>query len=263
MKTFRVYIIIFTIILPASQAFSQTSQYNNFYLGFGTGVASYLGGYFGNAYSLKVLSDYSDDYYYDEYYYDSYYSSYNETTIWSPLFIDITGGFSINDNLSLEVNSTFLFAFNGLIDPQFVTGSNGNRDYIDRNSRSSLYAVPLSAALKFHSEDEYGSGFFLKIGPAFQYTSEEYDRIREYYDYEKYYSYSSFVYLGTVSETRWLPGFTTSIGVQFALSGDVTSFTELAYSYFNISGDGRTALALDRAKEAQLFALNTKVFFSF
>ena len=208
---------------------------------------------------MKVLSDYDDDYYYNDYYYDSY----EYTTIWSPIQFDITGGVNLNEFLSLEFNSTFLWSFNGYLDPQFVTGSTATRDYIDKNSRSQLYSVPLSAAVKIHSSDEYGSGFFFKIGPAFQYTSEEYDRIREYYDYEKYYTYSSYEYLYTFSKSEWLPGFTVSTGITLDMGDGLTSYTELAYSYFKISPNGETALALDQAIEAQLFSLNTKIYFGF
>lgn len=258
MNAIKIYLTSALFIIFLNSAYAQNFQDGNFYFGFGTGISSYLGGYFGNAYSMKVLSDYSDDYYYND-----YTSYYNTTTIWSPIQFDVTGGFNISENLSAEVSSTFLFSFNGLIDPEFKTGNNGHRDYIDRNSYSQLYSVPVSVTLNIHSVDQYGSGIFFKIGPAFQYTSEEYDRIREYYYYDKYYSYSDFVYLYTVSESKWLPGFTVSTGLQFDLSNGISSYTELAYSYFKISGNNSTALALDRAIEAQLFSLNTKIYFSF
>ena len=268
MKILKAYIISALIFISFASAQSQNYDNSNFYIGIGTGISTYLGGYFGNAYAMKVMYDYYDDYY-DDYYYSYNYNydyddDYNNTTIWSPLQFDITAGFHLSENLSVEFNSTFLFSFDGLIDPQFVTGTVGNRDFIDRNGYSSLYSVPVSAALKFHAEDEYGSGFFFKFGPAFQYTSEEYDRIREYYYYDKYgYYYSDFVYLYTVSKSEWLPGFTASTGISFQLSDFTTSYTELAYSYFKINGNNETALALDRAIEAQLFSLNTKLFFNF
>ena len=259
MKILKIHTIFVLIFFSSSVSKAQINQESNFYIGVGTGITSYLGGYFGQAYAMKVLFDYNDDYYYNNYNY-----SYDNTTIWSPIQFDITAGFKLSDHLSAEFTSTFLFSFDGLVDPQFVTGSNGNRDFIDRNGYSSLYSVPVSAALKFNAVDEYGSGFFFKAGPAFQYTSEEYDRIREYYSYGKYgSSYSSFYYLYTVSKSEWLPGFTVSTGISFPLSDYTTSYTELAYSYFKINGNNETALALDRAIEAQLFSLNTKVFFSF
>lgn len=259
MKILKIHTIFVLIFFSSSVSKAQINQESNFYIGVGTGISSYLGGYFGQAYAMKVLFDYNDDYYYNNYNY-----SYDNTTIWSPIQFDITAGFKLSDHLSAEFTSTFLFSFDGLVDPQFVTGSNGNRDFIDRNGYSSLYSVPVSAALKFNAVDEYGSGFFFKAGPAFQYTSEEYDRIREYYSYGKYgSSYSSFYYLYTVSKSEWLPGFTVSTGISFPLSDYTTSYTELAYSYFKINGNNETALALDRAIEAQLFSLNTKVFFSF
>lgn len=263
MNAVKIYIVSASIIIFSGTLSAQSFTNSNFYIGVGTGVSSYLGGYFGNAYSMKVLSDYYDDDYYDDYYYDDYSGYYNNTTIWSPIQIEISGGYNLNENLSAEFSSTFLFAFNGSIDPEFVTGSNRRGDYIDRNSRSLLYAVPVSAALNIHSSGDDGSGVFFKFGPAFQYTSEEYDRVREYYEYDEYYSYSEFFYLYTVSKSEWLPGFTVSTGIQFALSEYTTSYTELAYSYFKISGNNSTALALDRAIEAQLFSLNTKVYFNF
>ncbi|HMQ70604.1 MAG TPA: hypothetical protein PKC58_16630 [Ignavibacteria bacterium] len=257
MKTIGICIISYLLLIVSCPAHGQ--NYNNtFYFGMGTGLSSYLGGYFGNAYSMKVLSDYSDDYYFNDYNY-----SYDYNTVWSPVQFDLTGGVNVSENFALEFSSTFIFAFDGYIDPEFVSGSTGERDYLDRNSRSQLYAVPVSAALKFYSVDQYGSGFFLKAGPAFQYTSEEYDRVREYYSYEYYYPASYFTYLYTVSKSEWLPGFTTSLGLQFQISDNTISYTELAYSYFNIDPNNQTALALDRAPEAQLFAFNAKIFFNF
>ena len=242
-----------------------SSPGDNVYIGFGTALSSYLGGYFGNAYQMRVLSDPSDYYddYNDYYGYNSYGSYDNYYTIWSPLEFDIITGYRLNDNMSLELSSTFLFHPNGRVDPQFVTGSINNRDYIDRNSISQLYAVPLSAAIKFHSSGADAEGFYLKFGPAMQYTSEEYDRIREYYYYEKYYEHSYFSYIGTVSESKWLPGFTASMGAQFSLTGYLSAYTELDYSYFKINGNNLNALALERAKEAQLFSLKTVVYLSF
>lgn len=259
MNFLKIYFLTALIFFSCSNSQAQLRYSDNFYIGVGTGISTYLGGYFGNAYAMKVMYDYYDDYYYNNYNY-----TYDNTTIWSPLQFDVTAGFRLNDYLSAEFNTTFLFSFDGLLDPQFVTGSNSRGDYIDRNGYSYLYSVPVSAALKFHSTDEYGSGFFFKAGPAFQYTSEEYDRIREYYSYDKYGSfYSGFYYLYTVSKTEWLPGFTVSTGISFQIADFTTSYTELAYSYFKINGNNRTALALDRAIEAQLFSLNTKIFFSF
>lgn len=252
MKIKFVNILFIVTVISCSASHAQSDFNNNFYIGFGTGVSSYLGGYFGKAYSMKVLSDYDDDYYYD-----GYYSSYSNPTLWSPIQFDVVSGFTA------EFSSTFIFAFNGSVDPEFVTGSSGDRDYIDRNSYSQMFAMPVSATLNFHSSEEYGGGYFFKFGPAFQYTSEEYDRIREYYRYEKFNSYSSFAHLNTVSKTKWIPGFTVSTGIQMDLGDGMSSFTELSYSYFKISGDNSTALALDRAKEAQLFALNTRIYFGF
>ncbi|MBL8008057.1 MAG: hypothetical protein JNJ56_11025 [Ignavibacteria bacterium] len=239
-----------------------SSPADNIYVGFGTALSSYAGGYFGNAYQMRVLSGYDDDYYdyydYNEYYYEDDY------TIWSPLEVDAVLGFRLEENLSLEFASSFLFHPNGRVDPQYEYGNIGEKNYVDRNSVSSLYAVPLSASLKLHSSGYSSDGVYLKIGAAVQYTSEEYDRYRKVYFYDNEYYYNVYYqYLGTFAESKWLPGFTGSIGAQFSLSDYMSAYTELDYSYFKINGNNSNALALERASYAQLFSFKTVVYVSF
>lgn len=237
--------------------------YNNgdeFYTGFGTSVSSYWGGYFGQAYQMRVLSynDYYDSYDYSGYNYGSYYN--DDYTIWAPITLSFTLGKHLNEFLSIEAESEFLFHFDGRVDPQFFTIDTEVRSFQDRNDYATLFAMPLSLCLKLNIEDESG-GAFLKIGPAFQYTSEQYDRVRNYYSYEGYNIYSYDVLLYNVYKSEWLFGFKTGLGLTFYMSDFTYTVTELEYAYFNINPTNKTALALDRAPEAQLFSFSAKVFF--
>lgn len=255
-------LVIFLYLLASDFSYTQSSYSDaGIYFGVGTSVSSYLGGYFGNAYCMRVLS--SDSYYYDNYNYSYNSYNYNSYTIWSPYQFSAVLGKNINEFFSVEAESDFIFHFNGRVDPQFTSGTSGNRNYLDRNDYASLYAVPVSLCLKLSGGFENGSAAYLKIGPAFQYTSERYEKIREYYSDEKYGYYSQDLYLGSVSKNQWLPGFKTGIGLEYSLSDFSYMITELEYSYFKINRNNKTALALDSAPEAQLFSLSTKVFFHF
>lgn len=270
MKHLPLKTFILFFVLSAGNLFAQYTYDNTgtVFFGMGTSISSYLGGYFGNAYQMRVLSDYYDDDYYTNssaYYPHDYENHYDDSyyALYSPLQFDVTMGYNIHQNISLEFTSSFVFHYNGRVDPQFVSGTIGNSDYLDRNSYSTLFAIPVSATLNFHSAPGDPSGVFIKGGPAFQYTSESYDRIREHYSYENYYYNSYYSYLGTVSKKRWLPGFTVAVGASFGMSDGISNFTELQYSYFKIHPDNSTALALDRAPEAQLFSMTTKFYFNF
>lgn len=266
MKRTAKYSAVIILMLCAGRCICQSyySNDNVIYFGAGTSVASYWGGYFGNAYHMKAFfDDYYNDYYYNHSYSGSYYD--NQYTLWSPLVFNISSGVNVTPYLSIEANASFLFCFDGNIDPEFKTGSSGSRDYIDRNSYSNLFAIPVSALLNLHSPLESDGSVYLKFGPSFQYTNESYDRIREFYDNSKYGSYTySIGYLGTVEKSKWLPGFSASMGLEYWLGDGMTSVTELSYSYYkNTDKNNSTALAIDRAPEAQLFSLSTSFRFSF
>lgn len=237
------------------------------YFGAGTSLASYVGGYFGNAYLMRVFSDgYDDDYYYyDDYtgYSSTYYD--NDYTIWTPLTVDFSMGYNVSDYLSYEINTTLLWHYEGFIDPQFVSGEINGRNYLDRNSNSVLFAIPISFLVNLHTPTMNGSSAYIKAGPAMQYSSEKYDRIREYYSFDYWGYYDTYIgYLYTVEKETWLPGFTVAMGLKYDLGEGMSSNTELYYSYFKISGkNNSTALALDRAPEAQLIAFKTFLYFSF
>jgi len=263
LKLSNLAVIIVIMFSSVHNAGAQDGYYNegSVYFGAGTSVSSYLGGYFGEAYAMRVLAPSS--YYYDSYSYNYGYYDYNDYTIWSPLQFDLTAGFYISDNLAIESEASFLFHYNGRVDPQFTSGTIGERDYLDRNDYAQLYAVPVSVTAKLILTGGGGYDAYIKAGPAFQYTNERYEKIREFYSYSGYNEYSSDVYLGTVEKTRWLNGFRVGIGTQYLLSDYMSGYTELEYSYFNINGDNSTALALDKAPEAQLFSLKTMIYFTF
>jgi hypothetical protein len=259
-KTVVTVVIIFSSIHNAGAQDGYTNV-GSVYFGAGTSVSSYLGGYFGQAYTMRVLSSNSD--YYDSYSYNYGYDYYDEYTLWSPIQLDFTAGFFISDNIAIESEASFLFHYNGRVDPEFTSGTIGERDYLDRNDYAQLYAVPVSVTAKLILTGGGGYDAYIKAGPAFQYTNEKYEKIREFYSYSGYNEYSSDVYLGTVEKTRWLNGFRVGIGTQYLLSDYMSGYTELEYSYFNIDGDNSTALALDKAPEAQLFSLKTMIYFTF
>lgn len=259
------------ILILMSITFRQASaQYdydyyggNGIYFGVGTSMSSYFGGYFGQAYQMRVLSYGYDDYYYD--YYDYDYSNYydDDLTLWSPYQFDVVAGVMLNEFTALESQVSFLFHLDGRVDPQFETGTVGERDYLDRNDYAYLYAMPVSLCLKLIAAGDDGNSIYIKGGYATQYTSEQYDRIREFYYYSGIYEYSNDLYLGTVKKEEWLSGFRVGMGIQYSLGGYLGGLTEFEYSYFNINPSNATALALDRAPEAQLFSLKTVLFVIF
>lgn len=250
----------FALTFAGSCSEAQVSG-SSVYFGIGTSVSSYIGGYFGNAYALRVISP--DSYYYDDYYYNYGYYDYDYYELWSPLQVDLTGGVMVSDNIAIETEASFVFHYNGRLDPEFESGSNNGRAYLDRNDYAQLYAVPISLTAKLMLRGGGGFDAYIKAGPAVQYTEESHERIREYYSYEGYNEYSYDTYLRTVSKERWLSGFRIGIGTQYVLDAFLGGYTELEYSYFDIDGDNSTALALDKAPEAQLFSLKTMLFFSF
>lgn len=272
MKTKMKKLFLYFSILAASANLCYPQDYydsESVYFGMGTSISSYLGGYFGQAYVLRAFTsnyDYYDDYnsynynYYNSYDYDSYY--YDDYTLWSPIQITFYTGSYINEYLALEAQSMFLFHYDGRVDPEFSSGYINEVYYSDRNDYSTLFAIPLSLCLKLVTPPTGGSSAYIKFGPAMQYTEESYERIREYYDPKDYYgSYS--VLLKSVSKTEWLYGFTTGIGLDYYITSNSKMTTEIEYSYFNINPTNRTALALDRAPEAQLFSFATKFSFGF
>ena len=264
----KILLILFLIIPLSDSVFSQDYYGGEgIYFGTGTSVSSYLGGYFGQAYQLRAFtnsSDYYDDYYnynyYNTYYYDDdYYDTY---TLWSPVQISFFAGTYISPLVAIESQAMFLIHYDGRVDPEFSSGYINKVYHSDRNDYAFLFAVPLSVCLKLMTPNTGGSSAYIKFGPAIQYTEESYDRIRDFYDPDSYYSSYS-VLLKSYSKNEWLYGFSAGMGLEYFVSGNSKVVTEIEYSYFNINPNYQTALALDRAPEAQLFSFATKFIIGF
>jgi len=266
MKTIKkILLLIFCLYVPLNVFSQYNLEEEGIYFGMGTSVSSYLGGYFGQAYQLRAFTDnydYYDDYYSynSSYYYDSYY--YDDYTLWSPVQVSFFMGSHISPLVSIESQAMFLIHYNGRVEPEFSSGYLNKVYYSDRNDYAFLFAIPLSLCLKLKTPDTGGSSAYLKFGPAIQYTEESYDRIREFFDDKHYYSSYS-VLLKSYSKSEWLHGFSAGIGLEYSMSYNSKIITEIEYSYFNINPSYQTALALDRAPEAQLFSFATKLYFSF
>ncbi|MBL8017200.1 MAG: hypothetical protein JNK43_08025 [Ignavibacteria bacterium] len=266
--------ITLAFVLCASNSFSQdahNTKNGKFYMGFGTSVSSFLGGEFGKVYALRL--NYSPDYYdnYNSYNYNSY-DGYDSYFMYSPIQLDVNAGYMVNDKLSLEMESSFIWHLRGRPDPEFVTGTEGNNNYIDKYDNSTLFAVPLVVNAKFYPAGRKQTPFYIKAGAGFQYVSESSERVREYYTYtvydplneDRYYHYSATNILAEYSRMSWLPGFKIGAGISYTLLEDLNAFTEIEYSYFkNNPKGGESPLALNKARYAGLLAINTKVYFSF
>jgi len=240
-------------------------------MGFGTSVSSFLGGEFGKVYALRL--NYSPDYYdsYNSYNYSSY-DGYDSYFMYSPIQLDVNAGYMLNEKLSVEMESSFIWHLRGRPEPEFVTGIEDGSDYIDKYDNSTLFAIPLVVNAKFYPAGRKETPFYIKAGAGFQYVSESSERVREYYtfteydplDEYRYYHYSANTVLASYSKKSWLPGFKIGAGLSYTLLEDINAFTEIEYSYFkNSPSGGSSPLALNKARYTGLLALNTKIYFSF
>ena len=269
-------IVIITLALilcsvSSSSQYSHNTTNGKFYMGFGTSVSSFLGGEFGKVYALRL--NYSPDYYdsYNSYNYSSY-DGYDSYFMYSPIQLDVNAGYMLNEKLSVEMESSFIWHLRGRPEPEFVTGTEDGSDYIDKYDNSTLFAIPLVVNAKFYPAGRKETPFYIKAGAGFQYVSESSERVREYYtfteydplDEYRYYHYSAATVLASYSKKLWLPGFKVGAGVSYNLLEDLSAFTEIEYSYFkNSPSGGSSPLALNKARYTGLLALNTKIYFSF
>lgn len=260
--------ITLACILCSSYSFSQDAHNKvngKFYMGFGTSVSSFLGGEFGKVYALRL--NYSPDYYdsYSSFNYNSY-DGYDSYFMYSPIQLDVNAGYMVNEKLSLEMESSFIWHLRGRPDPEFATGSDNGNDYIDKYDNSTLFALPLVVNAKFYPAGRNQTPFYIKAGAGFQYVSESSERVREYYSFDEYYYnyYSGQSVLASYSRKTWLPGFKIGAGISYTLLEDLNAFTEIEYSYFkNSPKGGDSPLALNKAHYTGLLALNTKIYFNF
>lgn len=263
-------IVIITLALilcsvRSSSQYSHNTTNGKFYMGFGTSVSSFLGGEFGKVYALRL--NYSPDYYdsYNSYNYSSY-DGYDSYFMYSPIQLDVNAGYMLNEKLSVEMESSFIWHLRGRPEPEFVTGTEDGSDYIDKYDNSTLFAIPLVVNAKFYPAGRKQTPFYIKAGGGFQYVSESSERVREYYSFDEYYYnyYSGTSVLAEYSKKSWLPGFKIGAGLSYTLLEDLNAFTEIEYSYFkNSPSGGSSPLALNKARYTGLLALNTKIYFSF
>jgi opacity protein-like surface antigen len=269
----RSYILLLLLIstLIYSQKYelktgNNTGIDDRFYMGFGTSVSTFLGGEFGKTFALRL--NYSPDYYNDNYYsYDHYsYDNNDSYLMYSPIQLDVNLGYFIGNKAAVELESSFIWHMRGRPDPDLVTGTEFDMDYIDKNDNSRLFAIPLLLNVKFYPMGRLNSPFYIKGGAGFQYVSESSERIREFYAYNEYYYhyYSSSYILERYQRSAFLPGFKVGAGVSYSFFNNINAFSEIEYSYFSNSGTkGTTPLALDKARYTGMLAFNTKVYFSF
>jgi|GEM_PF-1066384 len=232
----------------------------DFYMGFGTTISSYLGGDFGSTFQIDFFRSYYDnDYYYDDYYYNN-----NNPSFIYPLQLDLLFGYKINNYLSAEFETSFLFHLDGWAARQYESGTIGEWDYLDRYDNATLYAVPFTASLKLcpFGSDRF---FYLKGGFSTCFMSESVDRVREYYTYDYYYYYNRYnVIIGNYNTKRWLSGFIVGLGFRYSPSDFFGGETEIRYSgYFNSDKKDKSPLSIDRTSLIQNLALNLKFYIYF
>ena len=130
-------------------------------MGFGTSVSSFLGGEFGKVYALRL--NYSPDYYdsYNSYNYSSY-DGYDSYFMYSPIQLDVNAGYMLNEKLSLEMESSFIWHLRGRPEPEFVTGTEDGSDYIDKYDNSTLFAIPFVVNAKFYPAGRKETPFYIK-----------------------------------------------------------------------------------------------------
>jgi hypothetical protein len=239
------------------------------YFGFGTSVSSFAGGDFGSNFAMR----YSNSRYYDNNYYNSYndYNYYNDcyddSYNLSPLQVDVSAGYAVSEKLSFEIESSFIWHFNGRHLPEFTTGTQGGDDYIDKYDNSSLYAVPIFATVKYYPFDRYKSPIFLSAGYGWQYTKEYVERVREYYDFSSNYGYYNYSYnfpIAQYESARWLQGFKVAAGISYGISEYLSGEVELRFStFFPNERKDNSPLTMFKTPNITNIALGTKVYFLF
>jgi opacity protein-like surface antigen len=178
-------------------------------------------------------------------------------------------GTNVSRNFSFQIESSFIWHFNGRVDPKYETGTfSNNTDYIDRYDNSTLIAVPIIASVKVYPFGRNIASFYLSGGYGIQYTKESVDRVREVYDY----SYSGFYNSSTLYEytlaqywdARWFHGFKTAIGVSFNLQNNISGDVELRFTnFYPTERNNASPLSMFRTPNLGNIALSTKIYFGF
>lgn len=263
-------IFILAFILMVSQiSVPQVKPESMFYIGIGTSLSSYIGSDFGKTFAIRYEnSGYYDDGYYNGYNYgyhryDDYY--YDRETFF-PLQFDVAVGMNVSKILSVQIESSILWHLNGRVDRNYVTGTEGDYDYIDYNDNSTLISVPIMASFKLFPFGKKRTSFYLTGGYGVQYMQEGVDRIRSYYDYSSYGNmYYSNLYEYPLAEYRgreWVHGFKTGMGVNFNILRNINCDVELKVTNFFPPGrDNSNILSMYRSPNITNISLGTKIYF--
>ncbi len=253
-------LILISIITLNTKSFSQFKNYPSFYIGIGTGIQSYIGGDFGRAYSLRVYSKYD---YYDDYYYNNHRYYDDERDLISPIGFDINAGMNINDYISVELETSFIWHFFGYPDRQYETGTSGDWDYIDKYDDSFLFANPYIISLKVYPGSKH-TGLYFSGGFGWLYVKESMNRVREYYDYYSgYYNYSYTYLIKSYKDSKWCPGFKIAAGITFPAFEYLSGELELRYTNFYPEKNLSSPLLINRVPNIGNIALISKFYLSF
>lgn len=263
MKTVRLILIILMLIAAekiSAQNFAE--DYHKFYAGLGTSIATFAGGDFGSTYQFRFFPGYNDDYYYD-YGYNNYYNDYYDRDHSrfdgiSPIEISLFLGSHLNEYLSAEIESAFIWHPAGRSARNYVSGNN----YLDFNDSPELLALPVLASLKIYPFNRYYSPLYFSAGGGAQFTHETMDRVRSYYNSSHYYdSYNQVI--ASYSAQHWYPGVKFAIGYDAHLNDFLYAAFELKYQNFFNNNSRPSPLAMLRSKNIGYIGLATKFYFSF
>lgn len=250
---------------------SQTCERDNiFYIGLGSGFSSFVGGDFGSRFAIRVGTSYNgnnsyysnQNYYYERYDPDYYYD--DETSLY-PLQFDIVFGARPSEALAFELSTGLRWHSNGHPNPEYEYGTHNGMDYTDRYDYSTLMTVPLTASIKFYPLWKMKVPVYLTAGYSFMYTSEDVERVREFYDYNYYgYEYSLYEYpLALYSSSKWLHGMKAGMGFTYNIMNNMAGDIELAYTNYWSEVRNGSPLAMFRTKNIGNISLNMRVIYGF
>ena len=250
-----------------SQSYNQGFNDKTFYGGIGSKLSSYIGGDFGSIFAIRYSADenYNAD---DEYYYNkgNDYAQSGPSYSLNPLQVNLFGGVNLNNNFSMELESSLIWHTRGNVDADYVTGVENGFSYVDKNSNSSMLALPIMASLKFFPLGKDDSPFYLTGGYGIQFISESAERVRDYYYNTGYYGNTSYfsIPIEEYSTSSWLTGFKVGAGISYNMFGNLLGEIELSFTNFiNNNADYNTPLALDRTTDIGNISLGTKILFGF
>jgi hypothetical protein len=256
--------IIATIFILLTAQFSSAQYKGNLaggFFGIGTSLSTYAGGDFGSTFQLRFFNyhDYNHDYSYSN-------NNYNSNSLISPVQLDLSGGVHLSPNLSVALETSFIWHFDGFPGRNYESGTlHGNYYYLDRNDNSSMIAIPVFLSVKYFPFNRNIIPFYVSSGIGWQYTKESLDRIREIYTYDYgYYEYNNYEYtVASYSASEWLKGLKLSIGGLYSLENIFTGELELRFTNFTANRKSGSPLAMHNSPNIFNIALGTKVYFNF